>query len=141
MRCIRSSLLALVLALPPTLLAQTRTDVIRGHVATDSGVVVSGASIIVTRAPDRASFQGSSDAQGNYQVLIPDATGDYLVHISAIGRTAFRKRVTRTGTDTVFVVDAKLVGPMPESRERRLTRSTSPPIVVGSTFATNWPAR
>ena len=36
--------------------------------------------------------------------------------------------------------DAKLVGPSPESRDRRLTRSTSPPIVVGSTLATNWPA-
>jgi hypothetical protein len=108
MRCIRSSVLALLLALPATVVAQTRTDVIRGHVTTDSGVVLAGASIIVTRAPDRASFQGSSDAQGNYQVLIPDATGDYLVHISAIGRNAFRKRVTRTGADTVFVVDAKL---------------------------------
>ena len=37
--------------------------------------------------------------------------------------------------------DANDPGDSPVSRDRRLTRSTSPPIVVGSTFETNWPAR
>ena len=37
--------------------------------------------------------------------------------------------------------DANVAGDSPVSRDRRLTRSTSPPMVVGSTFDTNWPAR
>ena len=37
--------------------------------------------------------------------------------------------------------DANVPGDSPVSRDRRLTRSTSPPMVVGSTFDTNWPAR
>jgi hypothetical protein len=35
-------------------------------------------------------------------------TGDYLVHVAAAGYETFRKRVTRAGADTVFVVDASL---------------------------------
>ena len=104
MRLLRQFLAACI----PAALAAQATDVIRGRVTTDSGVAVAAASVIVTRAPDRTSFQTSSDAQGNYQILIPNGTGDYLVHVSALGRQTFRKRVTRVGRDTLFVVDAKL---------------------------------
>ncbi len=41
-------------------------------------------------------------------MVFAEGTGDYLVHISALGRTTFRKRVTRTGSDSVFTVDAQL---------------------------------
>ena len=37
--------------------------------------------------------------------------------------------------------EAKVSGVSPFSAERRLTRKTSPPIVVGRTFDTNWPAK
>jgi len=134
MRCVRrclSSFLMLFLALPALLLAQAHTDVIRGRVTTDSGVVLSGAAVIVTRAPDRASFQGTTDQQGNYRILIPDGTGDYLVHISALGRNAFRKRVTRTGTDSVFVVDAKLAASV-QTLGPVTVQATTPKPVRGS---------
>ena len=36
--------------------------------------------------------------------------------------------------------EAKLSGLRPSRATSRLTRSTSPPMVVGSTLATNWPA-
>jgi hypothetical protein len=121
-------LTALLLAIPATLHAQTHTDVIRGRVTTDSGAALAAASIIVTRAPDRASFQGTADAQGNYQILIPGGTGDYLVHISALGRNAFRKRVTRTGTDTVFVVDAKLASAVQTLGPVTVQATTTKPV-------------
>lgn len=88
-------------------------EIIRGHVTTDSDVVIAGASIIATRAPDFAVFQATTDSSGSYVLIVPEGTGDYLVHISAAGWQTFRKRVRRDSTaaalDGALVVDAKLV--------------------------------
>jgi hypothetical protein len=83
-------------------------DVIRGRVTTDSGKVIADASIAVTMAPDRVTSFAKSDSAGRYELVFPKGTGDYLVHVSALGRDAFRKRVTRTASDSVFTVDATL---------------------------------
>ena len=59
-------------------------------------------------APDRTTEFAKSDSAGRYEVVFPRGTGDYLVHVAAVGREAFRKRVTRSGSDSVFAVDASL---------------------------------
>ncbi|MGE5099003.1 MAG: hypothetical protein ACM3SX_03370 [Deltaproteobacteria bacterium] len=87
---------------------QVHRDVIRGRVTTDSGKAISLADIAITMAPDRVTQFGKSDSAGRYEIVFERGTGDYLVHIAALGREAFRKRVTRTGADSVFVVDASL---------------------------------
>lgn len=87
---------------------QIHRDVIRGRVTTDSGRAVSGADIAVTMAPDRVTQFGKSDSTGHYELVFERGTGDYLVHVSALGREAFRKRVTRNGADSLFSVDASL---------------------------------
>lgn len=76
--------------------AQTHHDTIRGTVTTDSGKAIVGADVIVTMAPARLSSAVRTDSGGHYTILFTEGTGDYLVHISAIGRTTYRKRVTRT---------------------------------------------
>jgi hypothetical protein len=100
---------SLVIGLPHIARSQTRAETIRGKVTTDSGLVVSGATVFVTMAPDRVVFQSTSDSAGFYTIDIAEGTGDYLVYIAAPGRTAFRKRVLRTGPAT-YVVDARLTG-------------------------------
>jgi hypothetical protein len=108
-RC-RVALLLLVLCSPAALHSQTRPEIIRGRVTTDSGRVIAGAEIVATMAPNREIFRTSSDSGGRYQIDVAAGTGDYLVYIAAPGRRALRKRITRTGTgtDATFVVDAKL---------------------------------
>src|SRR5438067_2281205 len=76
---------------------QSRTDVIKGHVTTDSGKVVADAEIIVTMAPTRVVVSGKGDSTGNYELKIPNGTGEYLVYITALGRTPLRKRLTAVG--------------------------------------------
>lgn len=95
---------------PATVVAQNvlRRDVIQGTVTTDSGAVIAGADVIVTMAPDRVSQGTKTDPAGHYSLVFAQGTGDYLVHVSATGWQTFRKRVTRTGADSVFTVDAKL---------------------------------
>ncbi len=87
---------------------QTHHDTVRGAITADSGRALPGADIIITMAPLRDSRMTETDSSGHYSILFENGTGDYLVHISALGYQTFRKRVTRVGTDSVFIVDAKL---------------------------------
>lgn len=87
---------------------QIHKDVVRGRVTGDSGKVIVGADVAITMAPDRTTEFAKSDSAGHYEVTFPRGTGDYLVHVAALGREAFRKRVTRTGSDSLFTVDAVL---------------------------------
>ena len=88
--------------------AAVRREVIQGHATTDGAVPIPAASVVVTMAPDRETFEARTDSNGFYRIVVANGTGDYLVHVAKIGFTAFRKRVTRVGTDTVYVVDAKM---------------------------------
>ncbi len=69
---------------------------------------VDNALIVVTVAPDRSIAQTRTDSLGAYALRVENGAGDYLVHITKIGLVPFRKRVTRSGNDSVFVVDASL---------------------------------
>ena len=109
MRAHRVSLIAaLLVTFPAAARAQIHRDVIRGTVTTDSGSALAGADVIITMAPDRLSRATKTDASGAYTLTFENGTGDYLVHVAAPGRETFRKRVTRSGADSVLVVDAKL---------------------------------
>ncbi|HET7372340.1 MAG TPA: carboxypeptidase-like regulatory domain-containing protein, partial [Gemmatimonadaceae bacterium] len=87
---------------------QIHRDVIRGRVTTDSGAALAGADIAITMAPDRNTQFAKSDTSGRYEVVFERGTGDYLVHVAAPTKQAFRKRVVRAGSDSVFTVDAVL---------------------------------
>jgi hypothetical protein len=107
--------------------AQTRPEVIRGRVTTDSGAAIAGADIIVTMAPNREIFRAASDAGGAYRVSIANGTGDYLVYIAAPGRRALRKRVTRTGDAAEYVVNAQLPKEVAVVAAVRTTARRTPP--------------
>lgn len=102
------ALAALVPAPAWAQVATGHTDVIQGRVTTDSGAAIPAADVIVTMAPDRLTRSTKTDSSGRYVITFPNGTGDYLVHFAAVGRMTARRRVTRTGNDTVFTVDAKL---------------------------------
>jgi hypothetical protein len=87
--------------------AQT-ADIIRGRVTSDSGKVLAAADIIVTMAPSAETFVSKTDSAGVYRVEIPKGSGEYLLYIGMTGFRPFRQRVTRKGSETEFVVDAKL---------------------------------
>jgi hypothetical protein len=107
----RTRLLALLLILLPAALgAQSRAEVIRGRVTTDSGAVVTGATVSATMAPDRLTRSTRTDAEGRYEIHFPEGRGDYLLHVTPAGRSTVRKRVV-AGADPVLVVDVRLPPP------------------------------
>ena len=59
-------------------------EVIRGRVSNDSTGIIVGASVIVTRGPDRLVQQTTTDSAGAYRVRFEQGTGDYLVDVSAV---------------------------------------------------------
>ncbi len=102
-------LLALLLmaALPAASTAQV-TDTLRGRVTTDSGAAIVGAEVVATRAPDRAFKSDTTDAAGNYQIVFEQGTGDYLLHVAALGRETARFRMKRTANETTLTHDFQL---------------------------------
>lgn len=108
-RCIAAAIFALSAFCSRDVGAQSAPDTLRGTVTTDSGAAIPRALVIATRAPDRAYLTDTTDAQGNYQIVFAEGTGDYLVHASAVGRKTARKRVTRVSSEREFTVDFVLV--------------------------------
>ncbi|MBV9773029.1 MAG: carboxypeptidase regulatory-like domain-containing protein, partial [Gemmatimonadetes bacterium] len=108
MRIARVLVLALLAWLPPTLAAQAHPETVRGRVVSDSGKAVPEAVVTITRAPDRETLTTRTDSTGAFSLTFAEGTGDYLVHVNALGWTPFRRRVTRTGAEAVLPVEVKL---------------------------------
>ncbi|MBC8086245.1 MAG: carboxypeptidase regulatory-like domain-containing protein [Phycisphaerae bacterium] len=115
---VAAALLALSLPCIASIEAQTpasppavtvRPEVISGRVSNNQNVSLTGAVVMATMAPDRVVFIDTVDAAGNFSLHIGKGTGDYLVYIASSGYTAFRKRVLRVSTDSMFRVDAQLI--------------------------------
>lgn len=85
-----------------------RPDTLDGRLVTDSARAIADAEVIVTRGPDRTIFRTRADTDGRWRIIADPGTGDYLVYLSAPGRMAQRKRISRAGSETHFTVDAAL---------------------------------
>lgn len=105
MRHPAAGLATLLFAIATTLGAQSTTDVIGGRVTDDSSHAVAGAAVHVTRGPDRAIQQTTTDSTGSYQVTFTNGTGDYLVAVSFTGLKPARRRVQRQGSEHELVAD------------------------------------
>src|SRR5215207_4589349 len=83
-------------------------DVIKGKIVDDSAKAIAGATIMVTRGPDRLTQQTTSDASGNYSTKFDQGTGDYLVYVTATGYKSARRRVQRQQSETELVANFEL---------------------------------
>jgi hypothetical protein len=116
--------LFLILWLAPAAVAQDtqpelRPETVGGRVLDDSGRAVVGATVTVTRGPDRMTQQGGTDSAGHYRVFFEQGTGDYLVHVAATGFRSARRRIQRQSTETELVADFTLA---PEATELEAVR-------------------
>jgi hypothetical protein len=100
--------LVMTLACAATLRAQGGPETIRGRVIDDSSKAVAGAIVTLTRGPDRLVQTATTDSAGLYSSRFEEGTGDYLVHVSATGFKAARRRVQRAGSERDLVADFTL---------------------------------
>ena len=87
---------------------QSAPDVIRGKVTNDSGHVVIGATVVITRGPDRLVQHTATDSAGNYSLRFDPGTGDYLVYVAYPGLKSARRRVQRQTTEHELVANFTL---------------------------------
>jgi hypothetical protein len=83
-------------------------ETIRGKVSNDSGKAISGATVMITRGPDRLTQQSATDSTGRYAIRFAEGTGDYLVYVSSPGFKPVRRRVTRQSTEHEYTADFAL---------------------------------
>ncbi|HXF23798.1 MAG TPA: carboxypeptidase-like regulatory domain-containing protein, partial [Gemmatimonadaceae bacterium] len=98
--------LVVSLLLSPRLVrAQTGADVVRGRVTDDSARAIAGASVTVTRGPDRLVQKSTTDSTGAFSLRFDPGTGDYLVYVAAPGFASARRRVQREGSERELVAN------------------------------------
>jgi hypothetical protein len=105
------AILALLLAIfsaTRSAAAQSEADVVRGRVTDDSSRAVVGATVMITRGPDRLTQQATTDSSGAFSSRFEQGTGDYLVYVSATGFKTERRRVQRQGTERELVANISL---------------------------------
>src|SRR5690242_20136763 len=88
--------------------AQSAPDVVRGRVVDDSAHAVVGATVMITRGPDRLTQQATTDSIGAYRSRFEKGTGDYLVYVAVTGFKPVRRRVQRQGDERELVADFTL---------------------------------
>ncbi|MBW8771239.1 MAG: carboxypeptidase regulatory-like domain-containing protein [Gemmatimonadetes bacterium] len=98
----------LLMLAAPIAHAQSAPDVVRGRVTDDSAHVVIGATVMITRGPDRLTQQAVTDSTGAYRSRFEEGTGDYLVYVAVAGFKPVRRRVQRQGDERELVADLTL---------------------------------
>jgi hypothetical protein len=109
-----ATLLVCALLAPTAVHAQVPAETIRGRVTSDSGAAIRGAIVSATMAPDRSVQQTTTDDTGRFIIQFQRGTGDYLIHVSAVGFRTFRKRLTHAPGDTALMINVKLTSEVTE---------------------------
>ncbi|MBL0173398.1 MAG: carboxypeptidase regulatory-like domain-containing protein [Gemmatimonadaceae bacterium] len=105
---LRAFIIALLFAAGGPLAAQSAPETIRGRVLDDSAHALAGATVTITRGPDRLVQTATTDADGRYSGRFDPGTGDYLVHVAATGFRSARRRVQALANERELVADFTL---------------------------------
>ncbi|HYC51563.1 MAG TPA: TonB-dependent receptor, partial [Gemmatimonadaceae bacterium] len=103
----RASLLAaLALCIPS--LARAQSDVIRGRVTNTDDMALVGVRVIATSIPGNVTRETRTDARGNFQIIFPNGTGDYMMGYALIGYVYRQQQVKRLADEDVLIANASL---------------------------------
>jgi len=112
---------ALLLAVSAGMVGAQTADVVRGRVTDDSSRAVVGATVSITRGPDRLIQQTITDSGGRYSSRFEPGTGDYLVNVSLLGFRTARRRVQREGGERELVADFTMARDLATLAEVKVT--------------------
>ena len=88
--------------------ARAQTDVIRGRVTNTDDMALQGVRVIATSIPGNVTRETRSDARGNFQLVIPNGTGDYMMGYALIGYVYRQQQVKRLADEEVLIANASL---------------------------------
>ncbi len=96
--------LAAALAVP----ALAQTDVIRGRVTDSEGLALSNVRVVATSIPGNVTREARSDNRGNFQIVFPGGTGDYMMGFALIGYVYRQQQIKRLADEDVLIANANL---------------------------------
>ena len=102
-------LVACALLTLPALAAAQQTDVIRGRVTNEEGLALRGVRVSATAIPGATRREARTDDRGNFQIVFPNGTGDYMMGYALIGYLYRQHQVKRLADEDVLISNASLV--------------------------------
>jgi hypothetical protein len=133
-------LLALSLgALPDT--ARAQTDVIRGRVTSADGRPIPGVRVTATSIPGNVTREQRTNNSGNYQIVFPGGTGDYIMGFAIVGYNFRQFQIKRLLDEDVLVADARMAPVALDTvtitaagggQQQRVMPGSAPPDVGGT---------
>ena len=88
--------------------AQGQTDVIRGRVTNSDDMALPSVRVIATSIPGNVTRETRTDNRGNFQIVFPNGTGDYMVGYALIGYVYRQHQVKRLADEDVLIANAAL---------------------------------
>lgn len=136
------ALFAALLAAPASS-AAAQSDVIRGRVTTPDGLALSGVRVTATSIPGSVTREVRTDNRGNFQIIFPGGTGDYMMGFALIGYVYRQQEIKRLADEDVLIANATLsvvqldtiniVAPV----QQRVNRNQPTPDISGTERAVN----
>jgi hypothetical protein len=115
-----------------------QTDILRGRVIGFEGQPLSGVAVTATSIPGNVTRNTRTNNQGQYQIVFPGGTGDYMMGFALVGFEYRQFQVKRLADEAVLIADARLA-PMQldtlmvqASIQQRVTRTQQNPDVGGT---------
>ncbi len=88
--------------------AAAQGDVIRGHVTSVDGTLLSGVRVTATSIPGNVTRTTRTDSRGAFRIAFPGGQGDYIMGFALIGFSTRQFEIKRTADQDVLVADTRL---------------------------------
>ena len=101
-------LLSLAVIIAAVILAPTRAfaqepDIIRGRITGPDSQPIAGAKITATAISDNTSKPATTDKNGSFTIIFPNAEGDYFINVAAVGYNPRRFEIKKMADDYIEV--------------------------------------
>src|SRR5688572_6748063 len=105
---VKTALVGLILTLGAAIAQAQQTDVIRGRVTNEDGNALQGVRVIATSIPGNVTREVRTDGKGNFQIIFPGGTGDYMIGYALIGYVYRQQQIKRLTDEDVLLANASL---------------------------------
>jgi hypothetical protein len=85
-----------------------QTDVIRGRVTDIEGLALPNVRIVATSIPGNVTREARTDNRGNFQIVFPGGTGDYMLGFGLIGYVYRQQQIKRLADEDVLIANTSL---------------------------------
>ena len=88
--------------------AAAQTDVIRGRVTDSEGLALASVRVSATSIPGNVTREARTDTRGNFQIVFPGGTGDYMMGFALIGYLYRQQEIKRLADEEILIANASL---------------------------------